>query len=125
MRHPYSDLLMRHFMQPSHVGVMIDPTAQADERNNTCGDTARVFVRVQDDHLVDASFLANGCGPGIACTSYLLERAVGMSVEAAMGLSVDQICAALELPAPKRHAAELAVGALRKALRASRKPAPV
>ena len=114
--HPgYSDRLMDHFMNPRHVGVLSDANGVGEVKNNTCGDVTRIFLRIEGGVLRAARFQAHGCGPGIACASYLLERVVGRPLADALAVTPASIARALELPAAKRHAAELAVSALRQA----------
>jgi NifU-like protein involved in Fe-S cluster formation len=116
MKSPYSDRLMDHFLQPRHAGALENATAVGDARNNTCGDRTRVYLVIEGDVIREATFLGAGCGPGIACADYLLERVIGRRCREAVAVSAAEVALALELPRPKLHAAELAVAALRKAL---------
>ena len=114
--HRYSERLMDHFMNPRRVGMLPHATTSAEVKYPTCGDVIRIDLQIEDDHITQAAFLGAGCGPGIACASYLLECVVGAGVDEAAAVTVDDICAALDLPAAKRHAAELAIEALRAAV---------
>lgn len=116
MPYPYSDLLMDHFLHPRNVGVLPDANGVGRARNDVCGDTTQVCLRVDRDVIQSARFLANGCGPGIACASWLLEQIMGQSIDAAAQITPKQIAKALQLPSAKQHAADLAVQALHLAL---------
>ena len=112
----YSPQLMEAFLHPQHAGRLENATSSGIAHHPTCGDTTRIFLRVEDGKVADASFQASGCGPGIACASVLLQRVVGQSVTAAASFTAHDVASALDLPAAKHHCAELAVGALRQAL---------
>lgn len=114
--YPYSDLLMDHFMNPRHVGTLADASGAAEVKNNTCGDVTRIEVRLKGDTVDSARFLGKGCGPGIACADYLIQLSIGRSAAAVRAISANDLARMLELPAPKLHAAELAVTAMRQAL---------
>lgn len=114
--YPYSDLLMDHFLHPRHVGTLKDASGSAQVKNNTCGDVTHIEVRLKGDTVETARFLANGCGPGIACADYLIQLSIGRSTDAVRAISANDLVRLLELPAPKLHAAELAVATMRQAL---------
>lgn len=116
MPYPYSDLLMDHFLHPRNVGVLPDANGVGRARNDVCGDTTQIYLRINRDVIQGARFLASGCGPGIACASWLLEQVVGQPIEAATQITRKQIAKALKLPSAKQHAADLAVQALQAAL---------
>lgn len=118
---PYSERLMDHFLNPRNAGQLLDASGIGEVRNRTCGDVTRVYVQIKDDKILEARFQAHGCGPGIACASYLLERVVGKPTADALGVTALGIARALTLPSSKMHAAELAVSALREAVHAGQK----
>ncbi|MFG0315665.1 MAG: iron-sulfur cluster assembly scaffold protein, partial [Planctomycetota bacterium JB042] len=88
--------------------------ASAD--NPACGDVVEVFVRVDGGRLAEASFLAQGCPAVIAGASFVLDRAVGSTVEEVGGLEVDGLLAeAGETSAARRHGFAMVVRALKEA----------
>ena len=113
---PYSDLVMDHFLHPRHAGALAGATGIAEVKNNTCGDVTCIYVRIEGDGLRASGFLASGCGPGIACASYLLARVTGRTVSDALAVKPENIMRALSLPSAKRHAAEMAVESLSRAV---------
>lgn len=113
---PYSDLVMDHFLQPRHAGALTAATGAGEVKNNTCGDVTRIYVRIEEERVQESGFLASGCGPGIACASYLLEQVTRKTVSEALAVRPDRIVRALSLPREKRHAAEMAVESLSRAV---------
>ena len=54
------------FANPRNAGAMEDADAQAYVTNPVCGDSLRLFLRIEDGHIARASFLSSGC-PARSC----------------------------------------------------------
>jgi len=94
--------------------------ASAEEKNPVCGDRLRLSLRLRDEVIAEARFLAYGCAPTIACGNALAQMIEGMSLKEAAQVSRQDIIKALGgLPARKSHAAALAIETLRAALEAA------
>lgn len=116
---PYSTTFKDHLANPRNVGELSDANAVAEETNPVCGDRLRLSLRVLDNRIEAARFLAYGCAPTLACGSALAELIEGMTVAEALRLTREEIARALDgLPARKGHAAALAIETLRAALQA-------
>ncbi len=114
---PYSETLKDHFANPRCAGELTDANAVAEQSNPVCGDRLRLSLRVHDEKIVAARFLAYGCPPTIACGSALAQMLEGMTIFEALQLSRQDISRALDgLPARKQHAAALAIETLHAAL---------
>jgi NifU-like protein involved in Fe-S cluster formation len=75
-------------------------------------------LQIRDDVITDARFQTYGCGPAIACGSVLTVLIIGRSIAEARSLTAEHLIKALDgLPDDKRHCADLAIGALRDALK--------
>jgi len=112
----YSATLLDHFLNPRNAGMMRDPDGTGEEEYEGCGDLTRFFVRVRDGRAVEIRFQTYGCGPTIAAASITSELARGQSVDDLCRLKAQDIEAALEgLPEVRKHAADVAAGALRAA----------
>ncbi len=114
---PYSETFKDHLANPRNGGELADANAVAEEINPVCGDRLRLSLRLRDDRIEAARFLAYGCPPTLACGSVLAEMLEGMSIVEAMKLTRNQIAEALGGLSPqKRHAAALAIETLRAAI---------
>lgn len=114
----YSATLLDHFLNPRNAGMMRDPDGTGEEEYAGCGDLTRFFLRVRDGRAVEVRFQTYGCGPTIAAASIASELARGRAVDDLCRLEARAVEAALEgLPDDRRHAAEVAAGALRAAAR--------
>ena len=115
---PYSDKFKDHIANPRNAGELSDANATAEETNPVCGDRLRLSLRIIDDRIEAARFLAYGCPPTLACGSALAEMLEGMSLQKARELTKDYVVKAVGgLPSRKHHAAALAIETLQSALR--------
>jgi nitrogen fixation NifU-like protein len=113
----YSDIFKDHLANPRNAGELSDGNAIAEETNPVCGDRLRLSLRISNDRIEAARFLAYGCPPTLACGSALAETIEGMSIARALKLNRDDIVAAVGgLPTRKQHAASLAIETLQSAL---------
>ena len=113
----FSETLLEHFQAPRNSGEMPDADAEAEDENPVCGDRLRVWLRIRDGRIAQATWMAEGCAPAIAAASVMSELVRGMSLEEARQLDRETIEEALGgLPARKRHAAILAASVVRSAV---------
>lgn len=113
----YDPVFADHLQNPRNVGELESPSAQADVVNQACMDRVRLTMRIDGGRITAARILAQGCPQTIACASLLTTLIEGHSVEAALALEREQIAEAIGgLAVTKRHAAALAIDALRTAL---------
>jgi len=86
-----------------------------------CGDMIAIYLKVDEEteRILNASFESYGCAANIAASSILTELVKGKTLREAWQISWKQISDELGgLPAIKYHCGILAVGALRRAIRA-------
>ena len=75
------------------------------------------MLRIRNQRIEAAGFLAYGCPPTLVCGSMLTELLTGKTVDEAMLLSRTELVAAVGgLPSRKQHAAALAIEAVRSAI---------
>jgi nitrogen fixation NifU-like protein len=112
----YSPKLVEHFLDPRNAGLMRDADGCGSDEYAECGDLARFYLRLRDGRLAEARFQAYGCGPTIAAASVTTELVAGRAVEDLLVLKAQDIEDALDgLPEDRKHAAEVAAGAMRAA----------
>lgn len=114
----YTEKVMELFRNPKNMGEMENPTVVATEGDPQCGDMFKMFLKIENDRIVDAKFLSFGCAANIATGSMTTELVKGRTVEEAEKLGIKEIADALGgLPAIKMHCAVLAYKTLKKALK--------
>lgn len=84
LRELYRELILDHARRPRHFGPLPDATHTAEGINPLCGDRLRLYVRLEDDAIRDASFEGSGCAISLASASLLTDTVVGMSSEEAL-----------------------------------------
>jgi len=109
---------MEHFLHPRNVGEIPDASGIGNVGNPICGDIMRMYIKVENDIIVDAKFKTFGCGAAIATSSMVTEMVKGKTLEEALAISNKAVAEALGgLPAIKMHCSLLAEQALRAALK--------
>ena len=114
----YSEKVMDHFMHPRNVGTIEDASGVGQVGNAKCGDIMKIYLKIENDIIVDVKFETFGCGSAIASSSMATEMIKGKSIHEAMELTNKAVCEALDgLPAQKVHCSVLAEEAIKSALK--------
>ena len=113
----YTDKVMENFKNPRNMGRIEDPDGIGTVGNPICGDMLRLYIKVDDGHIVDIKVEAFGCVAAIATSSMTTQMALGKTIEEAKEISRQQVAEALGgLPPQKMHCSNLAAEALHKAI---------
>ena len=113
----YSKTFLDHFNNPRNVGVIEGAERVGTEKNEVCGDTMTLYLRMTGDRIEEARFQTLGCSASIAASSAMTELVAGKSVGEARALTRHDIAEALDgIPPAKLHSAALAIDALKAAL---------
>jgi len=113
----YSDKVMDHFLHPRNVGEIKDASGVGNVGNPVCGDIMRMYIKVENNIIIDAKFKTFGCGAAISTSSMVTEMVKGKTVDEALRISNKAVAEALGgLPPIKMHCSVLAEQALRSAL---------
>ena len=57
----YSEKVMDHFTHPRNVGEMENADGVGTVGNAKCGDIMQMFIKVENDIIVDVKFKTFGC----------------------------------------------------------------
>jgi nitrogen fixation NifU-like protein len=113
----YNAIILDHLKHPRNMGEMEKPDGVGQAQNPVCGDTMRLFIKVETDRIIDATFLTFGCGAAIASSSMTTEMIKGRTIEEALMISDQVIGNALGgLPPTKAHCSLLAEKAIQAAV---------
>ena len=114
----YSKKVMEHFANPHNVGVIEDANGLGEIGNAKCGDIMKIYLKIENDIIVDAKFETFGCGSAIASSSMATEMIKGKPISEAMQLTNKAVAEALHgLPVHKLHCSVLAEEAIKNALK--------
>lgn len=113
----YSAKVMEHFANPHNVGEIPDANGVGEVGNPKCGDIMRMYLKIENNVIVDVKFLTFGCGAAIATSSMATDLIKGKTIEEALKLTNKAVVEALEgLPPIKVHCSVLAEQAVKAAL---------
>ena len=113
----YSEKVLDHFSNPRNVGEIEDADGVGEIGNAKCGDIMKMYLKIENDIIVDVKFETFGCGSAIASSSMATELIKGKPVSEAMQLTNKAVAEALDgLPAYKMHCSVLAEEAIQAAL---------
>ena len=75
------EIIMQHYMQPEHKKVVTDQTYRKVNTNNaSCIDNLDLYVKIEDDHIVDICFSGEACAISTSSTSIMIHNLIGKSV---------------------------------------------
>ncbi len=113
----YSEKVMDHFSNPRNVGEIEDANAVGTVGNAKCGDIMKIYMKIENDTIVDIKFKTFGCGAAVATSSMATELVKGKTIDEALQLTNKAVVEALDgLPAAKLHCSVLAEEAIRAAI---------
>ena len=114
----YSEKVMDHFTNPRNVGKIEDADGIGEVGNARCGDIMKIYLKIENDIIVDVKFNTFGCGSAIASSSMATELIKGKPLSEALELTNKAVAEALDgLPAHKMHCSVLAEEAIRAAIK--------
>ena len=113
----YNDKVIDHYQNPRNVGEIESADALGVAENSACGDTLHLYLKIDDDRIVRASFKTFGCAAAIAAGSVLTEMVTGGTVEEMEAITKQAVVSAMGgLPPMKVHCSVLAEDAIHAAL---------
>lgn len=112
----YSDIAIRYFLEQPHMGSISDAD-QVSEMLGSCGDTMKVFLKVDQDRITDVKYQVLGCPGAISASMAAVDLVKGKSIEHARNLNDGDVFNRLvDIPVKKHHCIQLAVKTLHKAI---------
>ena len=84
----YQELVIDHSRRPHNFREMPDATSHADGYNPLCGDKVTVFLKMDGERIVSASFQGSGCAISTSSASLLTDALKGKTREEAEALFV-------------------------------------
>lgn len=113
----YSEKVLDHFTNPRNVGEINDADGVGQVGNPKCGDIMKMYLKIENNVIVDAKFKTFGCGAAVATSSMATELVRGKTVDEALQITNKAVAEALDgLPPVKMHCSNLAEEAIRAAI---------
>ena len=118
----YSEKAIDYYIRKVNVGA-IEGVDAVNSFTGLCGDSMRIYLKVEKGVIKDAMFQAIGCAGAFASGSALTEIVRGKTLKNAKKITEQDVIKDLEgLPGPKLHCARLGIDALRKSIESYMKP---
>jgi len=113
----FSEKLKDHAINPRNVGQIADADGYGCAIGS-CGDDMEIWLKVNDEKVVDVKFWTSGCSTTIATGSAITEIAKGKSIQDIHLITPQTVLNFLEgLPENHEHCAALAVNAVKEAVK--------
>lgn len=112
----FSDNVIRLIQNKENMGELDHPDAQGLYLGS-CGDRMQIDLRISEKKILEAKFLADGCGATMACGSMITKMVCSKTLDEAGKITAEDLLTALGgLPEDHKHCAELAVMTIREAV---------
>lgn len=117
----FSALALQHIQAPRFAGAMADATHVGVSGQPGGGPFIKLYLLVDEGTISRVSYECNGCPSSMAASGVMAQLLTGRTLEKARQLEVGDFTAILgDLPEGKGYYAEMAVEAVRDAIRDQR-----
>jgi len=112
----YSEKAIFYYTQKPYMGILPD-AERVSEMKGTCGDTMKIYLKIEQDIIKDAKYQVLGCPGAVASAMAVVDLIKGKSISHALSIDDGDVFKTLvDIPAQKHHCIQLAVKTLHKAL---------
>ncbi len=118
-RQEQMELILDHYEHPRHKGPLEDAEAVVEGGNPGCGDIIKVYLKIDDEGRVTASFEGEGCTISQASASYLMDEVNGKPLAEVLDFDHNELMEGLgkEIVQQRTRCATLSLDTLRAAIR--------
>lgn len=81
LRNLYQDIIVDHNQHPRNFHDMPEADSSAEGFNPLCGDKVTIYLKIDDEKILDASFVGCGCAISTASASLMSEYLKGKTIE--------------------------------------------
>ena len=112
----YSEKAIEYYVTRPHMGNMAGAD-HSSEMTGTCGDTMKVYIKVDRGKIEAVKYQVLGCAGAIASAMAAVDLVQGKTLAQARAIEDGDVFKVLEeIPAKKHHCIQLAVKALHQAI---------
>lgn len=113
----FTDEVIEHFSNPRNVGELEDANGIGTAGDPICGDTMKLYIKVEEDVIIDVRFKICGCVAALASASVTTVLVKGKTITEALQITNKDISDALGgLPEQKLHCSVLGEEAIQNAV---------
>jgi nitrogen fixation NifU-like protein len=81
LRELYQEVILDHNKNPRNFHKLENANRKADGTNPLCGDHYTIYLKVEDDRVVDIAFEGSGCAISKSSASIMSQEVKGKTVE--------------------------------------------
>ena len=112
----YSDKAITYYLDKKNMGSLRDAD-QVSELTGVCGDTMKIYMKVEEGRIKDAKIQVLGCPGAVASAMVAMDLIRGKTLDEAKQLQDGDIFRVLEqIPDQKQHCIRLTNKTLQKAI---------
>ena len=112
----YSDKAIMYFLNKTNMGILPDAD-QITELTGQCGDTMKIYLKLENGRIKDAKIQVLGCPGAVASAMAAMDMIRGKTLEEAMALTDRDIFRVLvDIPDQKQHCIRLTNKIIKKAI---------
>lgn len=112
----YSEKAVQYYLEQQYMGSLPDAD-QISEMLGSCGDTMKIFLKIDDNTITDIRYQVLGCPGAISASMAAVDLVIGKSIKQARNLNDGDVFKQLvDIPVKKHHCIQLAVKTLHKAI---------
>jgi len=112
----YSEKAINYFLEKKNMGSLSDAD-QVSELTGTCGDTMKIYLKVEEGRIKDAKIQVLGCPGAVASAMAAIDIIKGKTLDEVQGLKDrDIFCMLEDIPDQKTHCIRLTNKTIQKAI---------
>lgn len=97
--------------------TMVDRVDTQAKLTGSCGDTMEIFLTMEGERIVNASYRTDGCASSIICGSFAAEMIQGKLAEEVLDMTGDTVLQTIgKFPEEETHCAHLAITTVKEAI---------
>lgn len=114
----YADPAINYYLEKKYMGH-IENADQISEKIGSCGDIMRVYLKIDNDNLIDdVRYEITGCAGAISAAMAAVDLVKGKTIDDALKINDGDIFKVLgNIPEKKHHCIQLAVKTMHKGIK--------
>ena len=109
----YTQNILSYSQNPPNYGAIKDADIILESENPSCGDNLKIFIKLDNEKIINARFVGEGCAISKASASMTLEDIVGSNIKDIKNISYQDVIDTLgiEVSSARKKCANLIIDA--------------
>jgi nitrogen fixation NifU-like protein len=87
----YREEFMEIYKNPMNEGILDSPSIVEHGVNEACGDEMDLYLKIEGDTIIDASFKAQSCSVGIVASAIITDEIKGKKISEVKNFSKEDL----------------------------------